>query len=77
MSKVEKLKLEIEDLKQIIFKQKSDFEHEKWEQSSKDLNFLNELKTRLEKWHSKNDWSERDMAFQMVEDWINELSCSL
>jgi len=39
----EKLKIEIEDLKQVIFKQKIDFEMQKWEQSKNDLEFLKEL----------------------------------
>jgi len=73
----DKLKSEIEDLKQVIFKNKTDFEMEKWEQSKKDLDFLTELKDRMKKWNEKNDWTERDMAFKMVEDWIEELSDSL
>lgn len=70
----DKLKCEIEDLKQVIFKQKSDFEMEKWEQSKNYLDFLKELQGRMKNWDEKNDWTERDYAFKMVEDWIDELS---
>ena len=70
----DKLKSEIEDLKQVIFKQKSDFEMKKWEQSKNDLDFLNKLRGRMKNWDEKNDWCERDYAFKMVEDWIDELS---
>lgn len=69
----EKLKIEIEDLKQVIFKQKTDFEMQKWEQSKKDLEFLKELQGRMKNWNDKNDLAERDYAFKMVEDWIDEL----
>lgn len=69
----EKLKIEIEDLKQVIFKQKTDFEMQKWEQSKKDLEFLKELQGRMKNWDDKNDLTERDYAFKMVEDWIDEL----
>lgn len=70
----DKLKSEIEDLKQVIFRQKSDFEMEKWEQSKNDLDFLKELQGRMKNWDEKNDWTERDYAFKMVEDWIEELT---
>ena len=70
----DKLKSEIEDLKQVIFKQKSDFEMQKWEQSKNDLEFLKQLQSRMKNWTEKNDWAERDYAFEMVEDWIDELS---
>ncbi|RQP11367.1 MAG: hypothetical protein EAS48_06380 [Chryseobacterium sp.] len=70
----DKLKSEIEDLKQVIFKQKSDFEMQKWEQSKNDLDFLKELQGRMKNWDEKNDCSERDYALKMVEDWIDELS---
>lgn len=63
----------IEDLKQVIFKQKTDFEMQKWEQSKKDLAFLKELQGRMKNWDDKNDLTERDYAFKMVEDWIDEL----
>lgn len=43
----DKLKAEIKDLKQIIFKQKSEFEMQKWEQSKNDLDFLKELQGRM------------------------------
>lgn len=69
----EKLKIEIEDLKQVIFKQKTDFEMQRWEQSKKDLEFLKELQGRMKNWKDKNDLTERDYAFKMVEDWIDEL----
>lgn len=39
----------------------------------KDIDFLKEMKERLEKWRDNNDWSERDMVFNMIDDWINEL----
>lgn len=67
------LKIEIGDLKQVIFKQKTDFEMEKWLQSKNDLDFLTELHGRMKNWDDKNDWNERDYAFKMVEDWIDEL----
>lgn len=69
-----KLESEIEHLKQVIFKQKSDFEMGKWEQSKKDLEFLRELQTRTKNWDEKNDLTEKDYVFKMIEDWIDELS---
>lgn len=70
----EKLKIEIEDLKQAIFKQKTDFEMQKWEQSKKDLEFLKKLQGKMKNWDDKNDLIERDYAFKMVEDWIDQLN---
>ena len=69
MSEIDKLKEKITDLEQFIFSQKTDIEMQK----GNDLEFLKELQIRLQKWNNKNDWTERDMAFKMVEDWINEL----
>jgi len=74
MKTKEDLKSENEDLKQLIFKQQSDFKMEKWEQAKKDLGFLTELQGRMKNWDEKKDWTQRDYAFKMVEDWINELS---
>jgi predicted DNA-binding protein len=61
------------DYKQIAFKLQSDIEQLKWEQAQKDITFLKEMKERLEKWRDNNDWSERDMVFDMIEHWIDEL----
>lgn len=74
MNEIDKLKTKIADLEQYIFSTKTDTEMEKFQQAQKDLEFLKELQGRLQKWNEKNDWTERDYAFKMVEDWIDELS---
>jgi hypothetical protein len=48
-------------------------ESENFIRNDTDLKFLKELRKHLEKWSDKNDWSERDYAFKIVDDWIDKL----
>lgn len=61
------------DYKQIAFKLQSDIEHLKWEQAQKDIPFLKEIKERLMKFRDKNDTTELEMVFNMIDHWIDEL----
>lgn len=39
----------------------------------KDLDFLREIRIHLKKWESKRNDCSKDAAFQMINDWIDEL----
>lgn len=61
------------DYKQVAFKLKTDIEEMKWEQAEKDIPFLKEMKQRLEKYRDREDVTELEMVFNMIDHWIDEL----
>lgn len=77
MKNVNELKERIADLEQYIFSVKADVELERTQQAQDDLEFLIKLQEQLKRWDERNDWSSRDYAFKMVEDWIDELKVIL
>jgi hypothetical protein len=61
------------DYKQIAFKLQSDIEHLRWENSQRDISFLEEMKKRLNAYRENKDTTQLEMVFTMIEDWIIEL----
>jgi hypothetical protein len=61
------------DYKQIAFKLQSDIEHLRWENSQRDIYFLEEMKKRLNAYRENKDTTQLEMVFTMIEDWIIEL----
>lgn len=59
------------DYKQYIYKLETDFDFELWQQAEKDYKFLIEIKERLVK--GEKDSSQKEYAFNMINDWILEL----
>lgn len=45
--------------------------------ADKDLQFLKDIKENLIKWRDGNDWVARDYAFNMIDDWIDELKSKI
>jgi hypothetical protein len=44
------------------------------EQLKKDIEFLDEMNEAAEKWRDGNDWSSRDLLFELIKDWKSELN---
>lgn len=72
MSKSEQLlKSEISHLKQVIFKMQGDADTEREHRSLKDIEFLEEMKARLDK--AIIDPTQMQMVKKMIGDWISQL----
>jgi hypothetical protein len=61
------------DYKQIAFKLQLDIQHLRWENSQRDISFLEEMKKRLNAYRENKDTTQLEMVFTMIEDWIIEL----
>lgn len=74
MSNEDKLRSELSDCKQVVFKLENDLDFAKWENAEKDKSFLLELKNRLVVAWGNKDIAQYEMAVKMIDDWISELN---
>lgn len=74
MEKTDKKDELIADLKQIIFKQKSDIENIRFENAQRDIKFLKEMELYAIKAFDQRDTASYQMLIAMISDWIHELS---